>query len=685
MFTVVPLEDVTKVVKKELDAFSKDGLSQQLQTLQSQIVSQVLKEMKTALRSITPPPPAVNAEITACAAASTQEGYADYPGASTTAVVPAPSRRGGLRSKLAAGKLAQRSGFRGGRAQAARGHERRSRVLLTPEQLLLRMSEALSPMVSARAPGLSARARQTSAGAGSSLDAEQNRARGEAGRGLLQESSAEDVAAAEAAVGTASAASNTHRSASNTHRSASNTHRSSKAPSSGHASRLQSKDQPASRHQSKGSTPATDDVPLQDEFLPPAREEASALLGDDGSWQDSPCQLALTAIVESARFEHITLFAVFANCILLGYETQLLLEGSDSGFLIGLAEFGFCMFYVFELLARWLAYGFVDFYATFGEWAYFDTSMVCVQVVDQLLTVFTHDGRYGNVTALRMLRLLRAIRIIRLVRMWHLSESLQDTFTAMASSMRPACWAFVTFLVWLYMSSVLLLQTTMSYNATSIPQSHDLSEAFSDIWHTMLTMFQCLLGGLEWSSLVRALMEGVSPQMACWFCGYFLVGVFLMLNLVVTVFIDKVIKAVREDKDELAMQNFAAVFQRGSEDEEVNWEVFADKLSERAVVEYFHSIDVPASVTSAKALFELIDMDSSGGITQDEIVQGCMRLKGPARALEVALIQRDTGRIADVLDEVRRVAAAVDALTARFQQSSDSKVLSAPDEPQPAV
>merc|ERR1712216_99998 len=147
-----------------------------------------------------------------------------------------------------------------------------------------------------------------------------------------------------------------------------------------------------------------------------------------------------------------------------------------------------------------------------------------------------------------------------------------------------------------------------------------------------------------------------SPFMGLWFCSYVLLGAFVVLNLVVFVISEKLTKAVREDKDQDAAKAIADVFQEGAdESDEVTWEVFASKLDDPAMLDYFNSLDISASVADARFLFELIDVDHSGLLTAKEIVNGCLCLKGPARALEVALIMKDTAHIADMLAELRLI------------------------------
>merc|ERR1712037_800667 len=46
-------------------------------------------------------------------------------------------------------------------------------------------------------------------------------------------------------------------------------------------------------------------------------------------------------------------------------------------------------------------------------------------------------------------------------------------------------------------------------------------------------------------------------------------------------------------------------------------------------------------VTEVEKLFTLLDDDNSGSIDKDEFMYGCLRLKGEANRLDVAILQRE--------------------------------------------
>jgi len=59
--------------------------------------------------------------------------------------------------------------------------------------------------------------------------------------------------------------------------------------------------------------------------------------------------------------------------------------------------------------------------------------------------------------------------------------------------------------------------------------------------------------------------------------------------------------------------------------------------------EYFKAIDLDPS--EAMGIFSLLDADGSGSVDREEIVHGCLRLRGSAKALELGLLAHETNRM----------------------------------------
>ena len=75
----------------------------------------------------------------------------------------------------------------------------------------------------------------------------------------------------------------------------------------------------------------------------------------------------------------------------------------------------------------------------------------------------------------------------------------------------------------------------------------------------------------------------------------------------------------------------------------ITWEAFQSELDNPDLRDYFKAVDL--SIDEAQFLFTLIDIDESDRLTPDEFVNGCLRLKGGARALDLAVLMREVGLV----------------------------------------
>merc|ERR1711920_822021 len=66
---------------------------------------------------------------------------------------------------------------------------------------------------------------------------------------------------------------------------------------------------------------------------------------------------------------------------------------------------------------------------------------------------------------------------------------------------------------------------------------------------------------------------------------------------------------------------------------------FEDSLCRPQMQEYLKAIDLDPQ--EATKLFSLLDIDETGEIDGEELVSGCLRLHGSAKALELAAFMRE--------------------------------------------
>merc|ERR1712232_241655 len=82
---------------------------------------------------------------------------------------------------------------------------------------------------------------------------------------------------------------------------------------------------------------------------------------------------------------------------------------------------------------------------------------------------------------------------------------------------------------------------------------------------------------------------------------------------------------------------------KGNMTDELSLEDFERQADESAMVEYFRAIDVDPS--EAKGLFRLLDCKGDGRIDAEAFLSGCLRLRGPAKALDFALLLHEVKQL----------------------------------------
>jgi len=85
-------------------------------------------------------------------------------------------------------------------------------------------------------------------------------------------------------------------------------------------------------------------------------------------------------------------------------------------------------------------------------------------------------------------------------------------------------------------------------------------------------------------------------------------------------------------------------------DEAITLAEFESMYSDKHVRDMFQALDL--RVTDAWTLFKLLDHQGNGDIDQEEFVESCLRLRGPARAVDVALILDENSKIKRKVSEI---------------------------------
>eukprot|EP00929_Paragymnodinium_shiwhaense_P098395 TRINITY_DN5986_c0_g2_i1.p1 TRINITY_DN5986_c0_g2~~TRINITY_DN5986_c0_g2_i1.p1 ORF type:complete len:756 (-),score=82.88 TRINITY_DN5986_c0_g2_i1:92-2359(-) len=397
------------------------------------------------------------------------------------------------------------------------------------------------------------------------------------------------------------------------------------------------------------------------------------------------CARRLRRFISSERFDSIVGLIILANAAFLGLQSHYLVKDEvPSG--VRYIEVFFVLVMTLEVLMRLWVHRLTYFCGRGWPANWLDLVIVVISLFEEI-GKFIHLEHApslnsgSNITYLRVLRVARIIRMIRLVHVLRLISELHTLVRSIASSMKSLGWTVALFFLMVYTLSVFVVQLVADKVMTSreLPYE-DLSESsrnlvrfYGSLTTTMLSLFQAVTGGVDWNDILKPLMEEISPWCAVLLVMYVAFATFAMLNVVTGIFVESVVKSAKADKDLFLISNARSLFEslEGGVHAQMTWELFESMLDRSEMHEFFEAIDVDRS--EAKGLFFLLDLDQSGAISAAEFLNGCLRLRGPAKALDLALLVQEVHAVSRRLIKAYRL---LETHTAALQHLVPSESIS---------
>lgn len=382
---------------------------------------------------------------------------------------------------------------------------------------------------------------------------------------------------------------------------------------------------------------------------------------------DSHMRDFVLALVRHEMFDMITGLLIVVNALTIGFQVDYMVRNVAMvpPLEYRLVEYFFCAAFAIELGLRVFAYRLQIFRIPGWRWNLFDAFVVTVQMAETCMTIIasSHDNSIKfDFSIMRVLRVLRLVRIVRLVRVLRVISELRTMVYSIFGTLKPFCWTVMLLALLVYMVGVQFTQLVADYKVglkdesdEERPDDEDLNKHFGSLPRGLFSLYQSLTGGIDWGEVCWPLMNHITVWCGVVFSMYIAFAIFALLNVVTGVFVQSAMRAAKEDNDVYLVNHVRELFESTDTDGtgKITWEEFEDQLETKAMREYFKHIDI--DISEAQGLFFLLDMDNSGTIDADEFLNGSLRLRGPAKAIEIALIMRTLKWIADQVKASRKL------------------------------
>jgi hypothetical protein len=314
-------------------------------------------------------------------------------------------------------------------------------------------------------------------------------------------------------------------------------------------------------------------------------------------------------------------------------------------------------------------------------WNVFDLFLAIISVIEEVTIIMGAMGGAmpANSILLRVVRLLRVVKVVRVMRLMRYFEDLRLLVSCIMHSAKPFFWAAALILLLIYVVGTYLTYIISVKRISDELASSDLSELksyYGSVGRSVLSLFQGLTGGIDWRDLLDPLLEEPSLQWAA--AGtlvYLAFAILGVMNVVTATFVQNAIERSQEVKEINRVSQARKLFKCLDFDDSgaISFEEIHDHLHTPAVQDFLKSIDV--DVSEARCLFEVMDMSGNGTIDFEEFLSACLRLQGPARALDLILLTRDSRRFFE------QQALLLEQLTAQQQQQHQQQE----QQPQPQL
>eukprot|EP00927_Polykrikos_kofoidii_P076490 TRINITY_DN73576_c0_g1_i1.p1 TRINITY_DN73576_c0_g1~~TRINITY_DN73576_c0_g1_i1.p1 ORF type:complete len:629 (-),score=70.55 TRINITY_DN73576_c0_g1_i1:115-1941(-) len=398
-------------------------------------------------------------------------------------------------------------------------------------------------------------------------------------------------------------------------------------------------------------------------FRPAVEKAINGLKPDDNS--ETPVNFGYQ-IVQGKCFSLMSAFVIGLNAVYIGFQVDTNVRGqvdrargndfdSPDWFV---PDTIFCVVFSIELVLRISFSGRHFLKGPEGRWNIFDTALVIVNIVELSLQGLL------NASILRSFRMVRLVRILTVFRKVPMLRQLQTMMVAIGNTIPVLIPALSLFLYLMYMAAIVIAQGVEQLlvgKSTADRHIELLILTFGSVSAGLETCFVSILGGIDWYDLLVALRQA-GLLYALVFTVYVSFVMLAAMNIVTGIFVDTARGLAEVDRDlsaELEMERemqavreLIYIFEETSANTDAKLELSDFKAHfendrNRALLR-----SIGLDITNLKEAFHLIDRDGEGRLAITDFVEGCMRLRGTAKTVDLQSVRLSLDTALSCLEEL---------------------------------
>merc|ERR1712107_401719 len=182
---------------------------------------------------------------------------------------------------------------------------------------------------------------------------------------------------------------------------------------------------------------------------------------------------------------------------------------------------------------------------------------------------------------------------------------------------------------------------------------------------TVLHLFMAITSGVDWGNILAPLAEKISWWFEPVFVIFTSVVYFAIVNVITAVFVDSFLRSSETDRSIEMQNNLCALFTRA--DSDCDYSIGRDEfelcMHTPQMVDYLTSLDLTVEEAQNRQIFDLIDDDHSDKVDSNELVTSLVRLRGPARSIDLAYHMYIHGQdMRDMKQQCKRIEMAIEKL-----------------------